>query len=244
MAAISPPEPCNCGRCSRQNDSAVAATQTSALDETQQSSRARSSLWHPWDCGTLVRLGSHLQWRHRGRCPCKHVGERSSMPEQAVPVRGLFESHLTVSDLSRSVAFYRDVVGLPVALEVPERGAAFFWCGASGKTMLGLWSLGSTPMGLSLHVAFDVELQHVLDSPAQGAGRHAALVLRPRNRRANGYRLDAGGDRVLPRPRWSPARVPRHARHGASSGSRNHSLVRVDSGAIEPPRLPQREAAG
>ncbi|HXM56067.1 MAG TPA: VOC family protein, partial [Candidatus Dormibacteraeota bacterium] len=38
-------------------------------------------------------------------------------------VRGLFETHLTVSDLERSVAFYRDVVGLPLALEVPSRGA-------------------------------------------------------------------------------------------------------------------------
>jgi lactoylglutathione lyase len=88
------------------------------------------------------------------------------MPERAVPVRGLFESHLPVSDLSRSVAFYRDIVGLRVALEVPERGAAFFWCGPPGKTMLGLWSLGSMPMGLSLHIAFDVELEHVLESPA------------------------------------------------------------------------------
>jgi lactoylglutathione lyase len=60
------------------------------------------------------------------------------MPERAVPVRGLFESHLTVSDLGRSVAFYRDVVGLPVALEIPERGAAFFWCGSPRKSMLGL----------------------------------------------------------------------------------------------------------
>ena len=97
------------------------------------------------------------------------------MPERAVPVRGLFESHLTVSDLSRSVAFYRDVVGLPVALEVPERDAAFFWCGARGKTMLGLWSLGSMPMGVNLHIAFDVELEHVLDSP----GRLRALGVTP-----------------------------------------------------------------
>ncbi|MEX2194224.1 MAG: VOC family protein [Thermoleophilaceae bacterium] len=87
------------------------------------------------------------------------------MAEGAVPVRGLFETHLTVSDLSRSLAFYRDVVGLPLALEVPERGAAFLWCGAPGKTMLGLWALGSMPMGLSLHIAFDVELEAVLDSP-------------------------------------------------------------------------------
>jgi lactoylglutathione lyase len=89
------------------------------------------------------------------------------MPERAIPVRGLFETHLTVSDLTRSVAFYRDVVGLPLALELPERGAAFLWCGAPGKTMLGLWSLGSMPMGLNLHIAFDVKLEHVLDSPGR-----------------------------------------------------------------------------
>ena len=46
---------------------------------------------------------------------------------------GLFETHLTVGDLDRSVAFYRDVVGLPVALEVPERGAAFLWIGGPGR---------------------------------------------------------------------------------------------------------------
>jgi lactoylglutathione lyase len=84
-----------------------------------------------------------------------------------VPVRGLFEAHLTVSDLERSVGFYRDVVGLPLALELPERGAAFLWIGAAGRSMLGLWSLGSMPMGLSLHVAFDVSLDDVLDAPSR-----------------------------------------------------------------------------
>ena len=68
-------------------------------------------------------------------------------------VRGLFETHLTVADLDRSMAFYRDVVGLPVALEVPERGAAFHWIGRPGQAMLGLWSIGSAPMGMQLHVA-------------------------------------------------------------------------------------------
>jgi len=53
---------------------------------------------------------------------------------------------------------------LPVALEVPERGAAFFWIGGSGESMLGLWSLGSAPMGLSLHVAFKAPLDGVLDA--------------------------------------------------------------------------------
>jgi lactoylglutathione lyase len=79
-----------------------------------------------------------------------------------IAATGLFETHLTVSDLGRSVAFYRDAVGLPLALELPERGAAFFWIGAPGEAMLGLWSLGSAPVGLSLHIAFRTSLYDVL----------------------------------------------------------------------------------
>jgi lactoylglutathione lyase len=80
-------------------------------------------------------------------------------------VRGLFETHLTVADLARSVAFYRDVVGLPVAREVPERGATFHWIGDPGHAMLGLWSIGSAPMGMRLHIAFDMALADVLAAP-------------------------------------------------------------------------------
>ena len=81
---------------------------------------------------------------------------------EPVPVAGLFETHLTVSDLPRSVAFYRDVVGLPLALEVPERGAAFFWIAAAGEGLLGLWSMGSAPIGLVLHLAFRASLEDVM----------------------------------------------------------------------------------
>lgn len=80
----------------------------------------------------------------------------------SLPVAGLFEAHLTVSDLSRSIGFYRNVVGLSLAWEVPERGAAFFWVGEPGEAMLGLWSVGSAPIGLSLHVAFKAALDDVL----------------------------------------------------------------------------------
>jgi lactoylglutathione lyase len=79
-------------------------------------------------------------------------------------VRGLFETHLTTSDLNRSVAFYRDVVGLPLALELPERGAAFFWIDGPGEAMLGLWSLGSSPIALALHIAFRATLDDVLQA--------------------------------------------------------------------------------
>ena len=80
-------------------------------------------------------------------------------------VRGLFETHLTVSDLKRSVSFYRDTVGLPVALELPERGAAFHWIGKPGQAMLGLWSIGSAPLGMRLHIAFDMTLADVHAAP-------------------------------------------------------------------------------
>src|SRR6185437_8753896 len=75
---------------------------------------------------------------------------------------GLFEAHLTVGDLDRSIGFYRDVVGLPCALVLEEHGAAFFWIGEPGEAMLGLWSLGSAPMGLSLHIALKASLRDVL----------------------------------------------------------------------------------
>jgi lactoylglutathione lyase len=86
-------------------------------------------------------------------------------------VRGLFETHLTVSDLPRSVAFYRDIVGLPVALELPERGAAVHWIGRPGQAMLGLWSIGSAPMNMQLHIAFEMSLADVIAAPDRLAAR-------------------------------------------------------------------------
>ena len=92
-------------------------------------------------------------------------------------VGGLFEAHLTVTDMSRAVAFYRDVVGLDVGLELPERGATFFWVGGRGKGLLGLWSLGSAPLGLSLHIAFSMPLDDVLAAP----GRLREFGITPRS---------------------------------------------------------------
>ena len=84
-----------------------------------------------------------------------------------VPVTGLFEAHLTVADLDRSIAFYRDVVGLELAHRVPERHAAFFWIGAPGRTMLGLWAIHSSPLSLRLHIALATDLDGVVASIAR-----------------------------------------------------------------------------
>ncbi|HEX2455560.1 MAG TPA: VOC family protein [Vicinamibacterales bacterium] len=82
-----------------------------------------------------------------------------------IPVDSLFEAHLTVSDLDRAIAFYRDVVGLRLAHVVSARQAAFFWIGAEGNAMLGLWGTGSGPQRMALHIAFRASLADVLDAP-------------------------------------------------------------------------------
>jgi catechol 2,3-dioxygenase-like lactoylglutathione lyase family enzyme len=83
-----------------------------------------------------------------------------------VPIDGLWETHITVSDLDRSIRFYRDVVGLTLAHSVPERHVAFFWIGQPRQAMLGLWSTLTSPMGMKLHFAFRVDVADAIASIA------------------------------------------------------------------------------
>ncbi|HET6198333.1 MAG TPA: VOC family protein, partial [Acetobacteraceae bacterium] len=122
-----------------------------------------------------------LEW---GAATC-HCGKRSGEAMSAdrrgssmsiVPIRGLFEAHLTVSDLDRSIAFYRDVLGLTLAHRIAARQVAFFWVPSSDRAMLGLWSIGTSPLRLRLHIAFDVALPAVFESIA--ALRRAGITPR------------------------------------------------------------------
>jgi lactoylglutathione lyase len=83
-----------------------------------------------------------------------------------IRISGLFESHLTVADLDRSIPFYRDNLGLTLAHIIPERRVAFFWLGVPGKSMLGLWESASSPNKMQLHIAFDVSLDEILKATA------------------------------------------------------------------------------
>jgi lactoylglutathione lyase len=77
----------------------------------------------------------------------------------------LFESHLVVSDLQRSMSFYGDVLGFELAHVSSERKVAFYWLGGHGASMLGLWEAGQAPMSMRLHVAFGVDLPELLEAP-------------------------------------------------------------------------------
>ncbi len=82
-----------------------------------------------------------------------------------IPIEGLFEAHITVRDVQRSVAFYRDVVGLELGIAQPERPAAFFWVGGRGRSMMGIFGIGSGALAKQHHVAFQVKLEDVLAAP-------------------------------------------------------------------------------
>ncbi|MET3898217.1 lactoylglutathione lyase [Devosia sp. UYZn731] len=86
----------------------------------------------------------------------------TSMPH----IDGLYETHLTVADLTRSIAFYRDVVGLELAKTFAERRIAFFWINDKKTSMLGLWETGSGPLRMHLHIALRMTVAGVLASAA------------------------------------------------------------------------------
>ena len=84
-----------------------------------------------------------------------------------IPIRDLFETHLTVTDLARSMRFYSETLGLELARVFPERKVAFYWIGAPGNAMLGLWETGTGPQRLTLHLAFTIDIPSLLKAPAR-----------------------------------------------------------------------------
>ena len=82
-----------------------------------------------------------------------------------IPIRDLFEAHLTVTDLKRSMSFFGGALGLELAQFSPERKVAFYWIGRRGDSMLGLWEAGTGPQRMRLHLAFSVDLDDLLRAP-------------------------------------------------------------------------------
>jgi lactoylglutathione lyase len=81
-------------------------------------------------------------------------------------INGLFETHLNVSQLERSIAFYRDVLGLEVGRVEEERRVAFLWIGGRGEAMLGLWEkpvAEVVPQHFAFRSTVDEVLQHSVD---------------------------------------------------------------------------------
>lgn len=95
------------------------------------------------------------------------TGASKEMVNVPMPqILGLYETHLTVADLQRSIGFYRDILKLEVATIIENRNVAFLWIGDKRTSMLGLWETGSAPLRMRLHIAFRTTLDDVVRSAA------------------------------------------------------------------------------
>lgn len=77
-------------------------------------------------------------------------------------IKGLFETHLFVEDLERSVDFYKNVLGLTACGYNDDRRVAFFWIGEPKGAMLGLWEKPKNEIDIR-HFAFSCEVDDVLN---------------------------------------------------------------------------------
>lgn len=77
------------------------------------------------------------------------------------PIKGIFETHLFVENLERSIKFYGNVLGLEQCELIDERKLAFFWVGKSKKQMLGLWERPKEQIDIR-HFAFECDADWIL----------------------------------------------------------------------------------
>jgi lactoylglutathione lyase len=76
-------------------------------------------------------------------------------------IKGLFETHLFVEDLTRSIDFYKNVLGLEQCYFDANRKASFFWIGKPKEAMLGLWEKPKNQID-KRHFAFQCDVEDVL----------------------------------------------------------------------------------
>ena len=92
-------------------------------------------------------------------------------------IKGLFETHLFVENLEKSVAFYRDILKLKQCYFEEERRAAFFWIGKPKSAMLGLWEKPKAEIDLR-HFAFRCSKEYILEEASNYLKSHG---LKPYN---------------------------------------------------------------
>ena len=77
-------------------------------------------------------------------------------------IKGLYETHIEVSNLEASVEFYKNVLELEFAMLKEKRRIAFFWIGKPKKYMLGLWENPKNELH-TRHFAFRCEKDFILN---------------------------------------------------------------------------------
>jgi lactoylglutathione lyase len=76
-------------------------------------------------------------------------------------IKGLYETHLYVADLERSIEFYKQLPGLTFCHYEEKRRIAFFWIGKPKQAMLGLWEKPKSEIDIR-HFAFECSPEYIL----------------------------------------------------------------------------------
>ncbi len=109
-------------------------------------------------------------------------------------IKGLYETHLFVEKIERSIKFYTEVLGLKQCHYEEERKAAFFWIGRDKQSMLGLWEKPIDEIDLR-HFAFECEPDWIINESVN--------FLKSRNIKCRNF-LNDGTDRPMVFA-WMPA---------------------------------------
>jgi catechol 2,3-dioxygenase-like lactoylglutathione lyase family enzyme len=86
-------------------------------------------------------------------------------------IKGLFETHLYVENLERSIDFYTNILKLELCYNEEERRAAFFWIGLPKQSMLGLWEKPKEEIDLR-HFAFECDAKWVIEESVPFLKKH------------------------------------------------------------------------
>jgi len=80
-------------------------------------------------------------------------------------IKGLYETHIQVSDLENAINFYTEVLGLKLAHQDENRRIAFLWVGKDKEFMLGLWEQKENLQ--TRHFAFRVDKEDLLNTSVE-----------------------------------------------------------------------------
>ncbi len=77
-------------------------------------------------------------------------------------IKGLYETHIFVESLERSIDFYQNTLGLELDEYIDIRKVAFFWLGPRGSAMLGVWEKPKEEIE-KRHFAFRCDADDILN---------------------------------------------------------------------------------
>ncbi len=77
-------------------------------------------------------------------------------------IKGIYETHLNVQNLERSIDFYKNVLGLEQCSYDDDRRVAFFWVGKPQEYMLGIWEKPTAEI-VRQHFAFRCDKEDILN---------------------------------------------------------------------------------